>query len=111
MLIKTWNNFHFVQFIYEERADWFEDCRAGFPVRTGKRLKSILIGTQGAILPGHQQGDFNGDGVADNLVRRYDLAYLDYAGTNSHWSLLARVTPIGADGTNTLPASSFGYSL
>jgi len=30
-----WNNFHFVTFVYEDRPDWFEDCRAGFIVRTG----------------------------------------------------------------------------
>jgi YD repeat-containing protein len=39
------------------------------------------------------------------------LEYLNYAGTNSHWSLLAKVTPLGADGLTTLPASTFGYAI
>lgn len=106
-----WANFHFVRFEYEDRADWFEDCRAGFQIRTGKRLASILIGTQGPTLAGHAQGDFNGDGSADNLVRRYELRYLNYAGTNTHWSLLAEVAVIGADNTATLPPSTFGYTV
>jgi RHS repeat-associated protein len=106
-----WQNFHFVTFSYEDRADWFEDCRAGFPVRTGKRLKEIAVGTQGPTLAGHLQGDFNGDGIPDNLVRKYRLDYWAYAGTNSHWSYLATVTPVGADGVGTLPPSRFTYSI
>ena len=106
-----WVNFHFASLVYEDRPDWFEDCRAGFIVRTGKRLKSIVIGTQGPTLAGHAQGDFDGDGVADNLVRRYDLEYARYAGTNSHWSLLASVTLVGADGLSSLPPSSCGYAV
>src|SRR5262245_16430377 len=45
-----WNNFHFVACHYEDRPDWFEDGRSGFLVRTGKRLKEIVIGTQGPVL-------------------------------------------------------------
>ena len=106
-----WINYHFVSFEYEDRPDWFEDCRSGFIVRTGKRLKTIRMGTQGVVLPGHLQGDFDGDGNLDCLDRAYRLEYSDYAGTNSHWSLLAKVTPIGADGVSSLPASSFGYAV
>jgi RHS repeat-associated protein len=106
-----WANFQFITFNYEDRADWFEDCRSGFSVRTGKRLREIVVGTQGPTLPNHQQGDFNGDGTPDNLVRKYRLDYLSYAGTNTHWSYLATVTPIGADGVSVLPSSSFGYSI
>jgi RHS repeat-associated protein len=106
-----WNNFHFVTFTYEDRPDWVEDCRSGFIVRTGKRLKQIVAGTQGPALAGHLAGDFNGDGLADYLDREYVLDYLDYAGTNSYWSLLASVTPVGADGTSRLPPATFGYSL
>jgi YD repeat-containing protein len=106
-----WQHYHFISFQYEDRSDWFEDCRAGFPVRTGKRLKSILVGTHTPSLPGHAAGDWDGDGSPDYLVRRYDLAYLSYAGTNSHWSLLARITPIGADGITSLPSSDFAYSV
>jgi RHS repeat-associated protein len=106
-----WQNFHFVTFVYEDRPDWFEDCRSGFIVHTGKRLKRIVVGTQGPALAGHLQGDFNNDGVPDNLVRAYELQYLNYAGTNTYWSLLASVQPIGAGGTNALPAASFGYTV
>ncbi len=106
-----WANSHFVQFLYEDRPDWFEDCRAGFVVRTGKRVKQIVIGTQGPVLPGHLAGDFNLDGIPDCLDRRYDLQYLDYAGTNSHWSLLAKVIQVGADGVSTLPSPGFDYNV
>ncbi|MEI7935495.1 MAG: toxin TcdB middle/N-terminal domain-containing protein [Verrucomicrobiota bacterium] len=106
-----WNQFHFLRFEYEDRPDWFEDCRSGFIVRTGKRLKTITVATQGPALAGHLAGDFNQDGTPDCLIRRYDLEYLDYAGTNTHWSLLARVTPVGADGSSALPSSTFGYAV
>jgi len=106
-----WDNFHFVLFDYEDRPDWFEDCRAGFPVRTGRRLKAITVGTQGPTLEGHQQGDFNSDGVPDNLNRRYELAYLNYAGADTHWSLLASMQVVGADGSSRLPATTFDYAV
>ncbi len=106
-----WTNYHFVRLEYEDRPDWFEDCRAGFIVRTGERLKDIVMGTQGPALPGHLQGDFDGDGVPDCLDRKYELGYLDYAGTNSYWSLLGSVTVLGADGVSTLPPSTFGYDV
>ncbi len=106
-----WENFHFARLNYENRPDWFEDCRPGFAVRTGQRLKTVVIGTQGPLLAGHQQGDFNQDGLADNLVRRYELEYLDYAGSNSHWSLLASVRLVGADGVTALPPATFGCNV
>lgn len=105
-----WPNYHFARFVYEPRSDWFEDCRSGFPVRTGRRLKQIIIGTQGPALAGHAQGDFDGDGVTDSLVRRYDLEYAQYAGSNSHGSLLGAVALVGADGVSALPPSTFGYA-
>ncbi len=106
-----WTNYHFVTFEYENRQDWFEDCRAGFIVRTAKRLKMIRMGTQGVVLPGHLQGDFDGDGNPDCLDRAYELEYRGYAGTNTHWSLLAKITLIGADGVSALPPSTFGYAV
>jgi len=106
-----WPNFHFVSLLYEDRPDWFEDCRSGFIVRTGKRLKEIVIGTQGPTLANHLAGDFNGDGQTDYLDRKYVLNYLSYAGTNSHWSLLAKVTLIGADAVSSLPPATYGYSV
>ncbi|MBE0540506.1 MAG: VCBS repeat-containing protein [Verrucomicrobia bacterium] len=106
-----WTHFHFAAFEYEDRSDWFEDGRAGFFVRTGKRLKRINIGSQGVPLPGHLAGDFDGDGTTDYLNRRYELDYLDYAGTNSHWSLLEKVTLVGADGITALPPATFDYAV
>lgn len=106
-----WSSYHFVSLDYEDRPDWFEDCRSGFIVRTGKRLKTVRVGTQGLPLAGHLQGDFDGDGTPDYLDRAYQLEYLSYAGTNSHWSLLAKVTLVGADGVSTLPSLTFGYAL
>lgn len=106
-----WQNLHFIIFNYEDRSDWFEDCRSGFAVRTGKRLREVVIGTQGPMLSGHAQGDFNGDGITDNLVRKYRLDYWPYDGTNSHWSYLATVTPVGADSISVLPPSRFAYSI
>jgi RHS repeat-associated protein len=101
---------HFVRFHYEPRTDWLEDGRAGFLIRTGLRLRDVVIGTQGVQLPSqHATGDWNGDQIADVLVRRYQLEYLAYAGTNSHWSLLHRVRQFGSTGTNELPALSLGY--
>ncbi len=107
----TWDSFHFVKFHYEERRDWFEDCRPGFPVRTGHRLHSVDVGTQGQLLAGHLHGDFNGDGAPDSLVRRYDLGYWEQAGPPTHGSLLHRITQIGADGVSTLPPLTLGYSV
>src|SRR5262245_10149447 len=100
-----WTAFHFVAFEYEDRHDWFEDGRAGFLVRTGQRLRSIRLATQGVTLANHQAGDINGDGVPDYLNRRYDLNYLQYAGAASHWSLLASVKLTGADGATALPTA------
>ncbi|HEY5912363.1 MAG TPA: toxin TcdB middle/N-terminal domain-containing protein [Verrucomicrobiae bacterium] len=108
---RPWENFHFVVFEYEDRPDWLEDCRSGFVLRTGKRLKRVIVGTQGPTLPGHQQGDFSGDGITDNLDRIYELQYVPYAGTNSHWSLLGSVRLVGADGSSALPPASFGYAI
>jgi RHS repeat-associated protein len=107
----SWSSFHFVQFEYEVRPDWFEDCRPGFPVRTGQRLKRVLVCTQGIPLAGHQAGDRNGDGQADFLDRRYELAYLDYAGAATHWSYLSSVTQFGADNVSSLPSARYGYSV
>lgn len=106
-----WNHFHFVKFNYEERWDWFEDCRPGFPVRTGHRLSSVVVATQGELIAGHLHGDFNGDGVQDSLNRHYDLGYLSQEGSPTHGSLLQRITEIGADGISALPPLTLGYSV
>jgi RHS repeat-associated protein len=101
-----WQNFHFVKFEYENRPDWFEDARSGFLIRTGKRLRQVIVGTQGGNLAGHASGDFNADGVSDNLNRKYLLNYE----SDPHWSLLTSVTWIGADNESTYPPVSFTYT-
>ncbi|MGA1237313.1 MAG: toxin TcdB middle/N-terminal domain-containing protein, partial [Limisphaerales bacterium] len=106
-----WSDYHFVTFEYEERSDWFEDCRSGFAVRTGKRLRSIIVGTHGPVLENHLQADLDGDGLVDNLVRRYEIDYQHEPGTDSHWSLLSSVTQVGSDGVSTLPPAVFGYQV
>ena len=98
--------FHFVWFDFEDRTDWFEDCSAGFAVRTGKRLREMVVGTQGVTLANHAAGDFNHDGTPDALNRIYRLGY--QAGLPR--SLLANVTQIGMDGVSSLPPASYGYT-
>ncbi|KPA11311.1 RHS repeat-associated core domain protein [Candidatus Magnetomorum sp. HK-1] len=102
-----WNTFHFVQFIYEDRNDWFEDCRSGFVIRTGKRVKNICMGTQGISLEGHISGDFNNDSVIDYLNRKYELSYT----ASTHWSLLTSITLWGTDNKTHLPPICFEYTL
>lgn len=102
-----WDNFHCVASVYEDRPDWFEDCRAGFIVRTGKRLKQITMASQGPSLPGHESGDANGDGHTDYLDRKYVLKYE----AHEHWSLLTAVQLFGADGSTSLPALTLGYTI
>jgi RHS repeat-associated protein len=99
--------FHFIVFDYESRSDWFEDCRSGFSVRTGRRLKNVIVGTQGVPLPTHAQGDFNGDTVSDALNRRYEVAYLP----NAPVSLVASVTVFGSDNVTSLPPSRYDYTM
>jgi RHS repeat-associated protein len=99
--------FHFVHFNYEDRADWFEDCRSGFPLRTGKRLVAIHVGTQGVSLPGHLAGDFNEDGTPDSLNRRYAVAYHPVG----HASLVESIRIFGADNNTSLPPARYGYTI
>lgn len=101
-----WEDFHFVVFEYEDRGDWFEDGRPGFALRTGSRIRRIVIGTQGPDLPGHLEGDFNRDGTPDFLNRSYELKYLE----STFPSLLESVTLIGADGSSTLPPAKYHYT-
>ncbi len=101
-----WNAFHIISFRYEPRQDWFEDCRAGFPIRVGKRLSSIRVATQGVVLEGHLRGDANADGVEDYLNRRYQIHYH----SNASVSLIAAVTEFGADDKLSLPPSRYAYT-
>ena len=101
-----WTFFHFVRLHYEDRLDWSEDCRPGFVTRIGKRLARVDMGTQGPTLEGHAHGDFNLDGVSDNLNRRYLLAYQP----DAHRSILISVTLIGSDGTSAYPSTTYKYT-
>lgn len=102
-----WDHFHFVGFEYEERPDWFESCRPGFPVRMGRRLSAIHVCTQGVEMAGHASGDFNNDGEIDYLNRRYVFGY----DPHPHWSLLGSVTMYGADGESVLAPLTMEYTL
>lgn len=53
-----WASSHFLTLLYQDRPDWFEDCRAGFVIHTGKRLSQILVGTQGPARPGASHRGF-----------------------------------------------------
>lgn len=103
-----WDNFHFIKFEFEPRPDVFESGVAGFILREFYRITSIVVGTQcEEELPGHLQGDFNGDGTPDYLNRRYDLSY----DAHPFWSLLSSVTIVGADGQTALPPMTFTYRV
>ncbi len=104
-----WPAYHFVSFRYEEREDWFEDCRSGFAVRTGMRLAEIVMGSQGLNLDLpeiHARGHFNGDQREDFLNWRYALGYE----AGQHVSVLTSVTWIGADDETEYPPLTFGYA-
>lgn len=106
-----WSARQFVQFEYEDRPDPTEDARAGFVVGTGKRLRTVSVATQGVTLAGHRSGDFDGDGVADFLNRRYSLEYLAEAAAVPPVSLLTAVSMVGADGVTPLPPLRLGYAV
>jgi len=77
-----------VRFIYEQRPDALSDYHSRSKVLTTKRLKSIEVLSQGA------------------LVRKYGITYK----TGVDRSLLAQVVQYGADGTSALPPLVFDYS-
>mgnify|MGYP003328972013 CR=1 FL=1 len=78
--IAPYDSFTFAYFVYEDREDVMETCEGGFPQRTGKRIKEVVIGMQAnpdlvAADPlldlertGHVKGDFNNDGFDSNQV-------------------------------------------
>jgi RHS repeat-associated protein len=102
-----WTHSHFVAFEYEVRPDWFEVAESGFLVRTGMRLKTINVATQGpSFMEGHLEGDFNGDGIPDFLNNTYRLTYE----IDPFASLLTTFTTVGADGSSTLPPLSMTYT-
>ncbi|MBI2885553.1 MAG: VCBS repeat-containing protein [Candidatus Omnitrophica bacterium] len=78
-----------VEFILEERPDAETSARSGARITTAKRLKEIVVT------------------AADQLVRRYQLAYQLSPRTGR--SLLASVTQVGTDGVSALPPTTFTY--
>lgn len=90
-----------VTFVYADRCDCFSEYRAGFEIRTRKRCKQIRIATHAGV---------------DQLVRTYDLIYLDErAGLErpqNDVSLLSQIVLTGYDGTATeqMPPVEFGYT-
>jgi len=89
------------------RPDVYADFRSGFEIRTGMRLARIDVIAQGVPpSPTALVGDFNGDGLPDSLIRRYELEYEP----NALVSRLSRVTLRGADGVTSLPSISFQYT-
>ena len=85
-----------VVFTYEAgRPDVFTSYRSGFEITTSRRLARIDVISHG--VPPHATAlrrDFDGDGRADALIRRYELAY----DAEAPVSLLTRVEQVGADG-------------
>lgn len=102
-----WTAFYMATFTYEDRPDTLDDYRGGFLVRTAKRLKRIDVALQGDLPDGHLVGDINEDGIGDAFIRTYVLHY----DTHPHWSLLSKVTLIGADGVSALPSANFEYGV
>ncbi len=83
-----WDHSYSVRMSYEERPDHWTDYRAGFRVATTRRLKQIDVLYD------------------DQLIRRYVLAFE----ADPNQSLLTSITQFGADGTSTLPRTTFSYA-
>ena len=77
-----------------------------FAVRTGKRIAAIIVATQGVELADHASGDWNGDGVADYLNRRYTLDY----SASPFWSELHSVTLTGCREESDSRVTTFSYT-
>ena len=105
-----WQAFHLVHFEYEGRSDKVLDGRPGFLVENGRRLVAIEVLVQGA--PRHDVAimlDRNGDGVEEQLIRRYRFDYKPQD-RFSALSLLGSVTETGRDGRTSLPPVRFEYT-
>ena len=77
-----------VNFLYESRPDAFTDYHSRSRVLTAKRLVTVEMRSQGA------------------LVRKYRLAYQ----ASPNLSLISQVAQMGSDGISALPPISFNYS-
>jgi len=92
-----------VTFDYEERPDPFSDYRAGFKIRTGRRVFRIRVLTQGSPVREYRlYYDTDGTGIIDPSAQgAVPLAF----------SLLTKVTRFdNSGGQNYLPPIRFGYT-
>jgi len=80
----------------------------GIPGPHGQAGRSIVIGIQGRSCR-HLAG-FQRRWNRRSSQSRYELEYLNYAGTNTHWSLLSKVTLVGATASRPSPATH-GYTV
>ena len=103
---------YLIRFAYERRTEALLDGRPGFLVENASRLGTIDVLSQGGSSPApgvEEIGDYNGDGIGERLVRRYEFGYAEVAITGSV-SLLKRVTEFGRDGVSSLPSTTFEYT-
>ena len=107
-----WQAGYMIRFDYERRPEALLDGRPGFLVENASRLSTIEVLSQGGspAAPGVEEvGDYNGDGIGERLVRRYEFGYAEAAMAGSV-SLLKRVTEFGRDGVSSLPSTTFEYT-
>jgi len=76
---------------YEERPDVFSDRRSGAPITVRRRATELQVL------------------ALSKSVRSYRFDYVAEGSTGVH-SLLAAITPIGADGVSELPPHTFTYT-
>ena len=106
-----WKAFFLVHFEYEERPDKVLDGKPGFLVENGRRLVAIEVLVQGA--PRQDVAimlDRNGDGVEEQLIRRYRFDYKPQDRFNA-LSLIGSVIETGRDGETSLPPVLFDYTV
>ena len=105
-----WKAFFLVNFEYEERPDKVLDGKPGFLVENGRRLVAVEVLVQGA--PRQDMAimlDRNGDGVDEQLIRRYRFDYKPQDRFNA-LSLVGSVIETGRDGETSLPPVLFDYT-
>ena len=103
---------YLIRLDYERRPEALLDGRPGFLVENASRLSTIEVLSQGGSSPApgvEEIGDYNGDGIGERLVRRYEFGYTEAAIAGSV-SLLKRVTEFGRDGVSSLPSTTFEYT-
>ena len=105
-----WKAFFLVNFEYEERPDKVLDGKPGFLVENGRRLVAVEVLVQGASRQDMAiMLDRNGDGVDEQLIRRYRFDYKPQDRFNA-LSLVGSVIETGRDGETSLPPVLFDYT-